>query len=71
MAGCNDRKIRTRDSSGRENEAERLKTMTTVPSHGSGVPVPEKGWIYALQKKRAFFWIGRLRIKNDSKKNAY
>jgi MoaA/NifB/PqqE/SkfB family radical SAM enzyme len=46
------------DTSGRENEAARLKNMPKVPSHGSGVPVPEKGWIYRFAKKRAFFGLG-------------
>jgi hypothetical protein len=32
--------------------------MPKVPSHGSGVPVPEKGWIYRFAKKRAFFGLG-------------
>lgn len=46
------------DTSGRENETARLKSMPVVPSHGSGVPVPEKGWIYRFAKKRAFFGLG-------------
>ncbi len=46
------------DTSGRENEISRLKLMPVVPSHGSGVPVPEKGWIYRFAKKRAFFGLG-------------
>jgi len=46
------------DTSGRENEISRLKSMPVVPSHGSGVPVPEKGWIYRFAKKRAFFGLG-------------
>lgn len=46
------------DTSGRENEIARLKSMPVVPSHGSGVPVPEKGWIYRFAKKRAFFGLG-------------
>lgn len=46
------------DTSGRGNETERLRAMPTVPSHGSGVPVPEKGWIYRFAKKRAFFGLG-------------
>jgi hypothetical protein len=46
------------DTSGRENEIARLKSMSVVPSHGSGVPVPEKGWIYRFAKKRAFFGLG-------------
>lgn len=46
------------DTSGRGNEAERLKAMPKVPSHGSGTPIPEKGWIYRFAKKRAFFGLG-------------
>lgn len=46
------------DTSGRGNELERLKAMPKVPSHGSGIPVPEKGWIYRFAKKRAFFGLG-------------
>ena len=51
-------KHNAKDTSGRENEAERLKAMTKVPSHGSGTPVPEKGRIYRFAKKRAFFGLG-------------
>jgi MoaA/NifB/PqqE/SkfB family radical SAM enzyme len=47
-----------KDSSGRGNEAARLNKMPAVPSHGSGVPVPEKSWIYKFAKKRAFFGLG-------------
>lgn len=46
------------DTSGRGNEAERLRKMPVVPSHGSGVPVPEKSWIYRFAKKKAFFGLG-------------
>ncbi len=46
------------DTSGRGNEAERLKKMPPVPSHGSGIPVPEKSWIYRFAKKKAFFGLG-------------
>ena len=46
------------DTSGRENEKERLKAMPKVPSHGSGVPVREKSWVYRFAKKRAFFGLG-------------
>ncbi len=46
------------DTSGRGNEAERLKNMPVVPSHGLGVPVPEKNWIYRFAKKKAFFGLG-------------
>lgn len=51
-------KYNAADTSGRENEISRLKSMPVVPSHGSGVPVPEKGWIYRFAKKRAFFGLG-------------
>ena len=51
-------KYNAADTSGRENEFSRLKSMQVVPSHGSGVPVPEKGWIYRFAKKRAFFGLG-------------
>ena len=46
------------DTSGRGNEATRLRNMSPVPSHGSGVPVPEKNWIYRFAKKKAFFGLG-------------
>ena len=46
------------DTSGRGNETERLRNMPAVPSHGSGVPVPEKSWIYRFAKKKAFFGLG-------------
>jgi len=46
------------DTSGRGNEIERLKAMPKVPSHGSGVPVREKSWVYRFAKKRAFFGLG-------------
>ncbi|MFW5822391.1 MAG: radical SAM/SPASM domain-containing protein [Tangfeifania sp.] len=46
------------DTSGRGNEAERLRAMPNVPSHGSGTPVPEKGWVYRFAKKHAFFGLG-------------
>jgi hypothetical protein len=46
------------DTSGRGNEAERLTKYAAVPSHGSGVPVPEKSWIYRFAKKKAFFGLG-------------
>jgi MoaA/NifB/PqqE/SkfB family radical SAM enzyme len=46
------------DTSGRGNEAERLRKMPSVPSHGSGTPVPEKNWIYRFAKKKAFFGLG-------------
>ncbi len=46
------------DTSGRDNEAERLRNMPSVPSHGSGIPVPESNWIYRFAKKKAFFGLG-------------
>jgi len=46
------------DTSGRGNEIERLKAMPKVPSHGSGIPVREKSWVYRFAKKRAFFGLG-------------
>jgi MoaA/NifB/PqqE/SkfB family radical SAM enzyme len=46
------------DTSGRGNEAERLRKMPKVPSHGSGIPVPEKSWVYRFAKKKAFFGLG-------------
>lgn len=46
------------DTSGRGNEADRLKNMIAVPGHGSAVPVAEKSWIYRMAKKRAFFGLG-------------
>ena len=46
------------DTSGRGNEIERLNAMPKVPSHGSGIPVREKSWVYRFAKKRAFFGFG-------------
>ena len=46
------------DTSGRGNEAARLRAMPKFPSHGSGVPIPEKMWIYRFAKKHAFFGLG-------------
>jgi len=46
------------DTSGRGNEAERLRKMPPVPSHGSGTPVRESRWIYRFAKKKAFFGLG-------------
>jgi MoaA/NifB/PqqE/SkfB family radical SAM enzyme len=51
-------RFNARDTSGRGNEIERLRAMPKVPSHGSGKPVPEKGWIYRFAKKHAFFGLG-------------
>lgn len=46
------------DTSGRGDEAERLRAMPGVPSHGGGTPVPEKNRMYKFAKKRAFFGLG-------------
>ncbi|HKJ42082.1 MAG TPA: radical SAM protein [Sunxiuqinia sp.] len=46
------------DTSGRDNEVERLRAMQKVSSHGSGMPIPEKNRIYKFAKKRAFFGLG-------------
>ena len=46
------------NTSGREEEPGRLRAMHPVPSHGSGIPVPEKNWFYRFAKKRAFFGLG-------------
>lgn len=51
-------KHQARDTSGRENEAERLKAMPEVPSHGSVNEIPEKSWMYRFAKKKAFFGLG-------------
>ncbi|RKD87796.1 radical SAM protein [Mangrovibacterium diazotrophicum] len=46
------------DSSGRDNEAERLRQMPRVCSHGSGTVIPEKNKLYRFAKNRAFFGLG-------------
>lgn len=46
------------DTSGRDNEAERLVSMEKTFSHGSGEIIPEKSKIYKFAKKRAFFGLG-------------
>ncbi len=46
------------DTSGRDNEAERLREMDQICSHGSGEVIPEKSRIYKFAKKRAFFGLG-------------
>jgi len=51
-------KYKAADTSGRGNEAERLRNMSPVASHGSGTPVPEKSWMYRFAKKKAFFGLG-------------
>lgn len=47
-----------KDTSGRDNEAERLKAMPETPSHGSAKPIREKSWAYRFAKKNAFFGLG-------------
>lgn len=47
-----------KDTSGRDNEVERLNQMEKVSSHGSAKPVREKSWLYRFAKKRAFFGFG-------------
>nr|WP_319999011.1 radical SAM protein [uncultured Draconibacterium sp.] len=47
-----------KDTSGRDNEVERLSQMEKVSSHGSAKPVREKSWLYRFAKKRAFFGFG-------------
>uniref|UniRef100_UPI003217DCFD radical SAM protein n=1 Tax=uncultured Draconibacterium sp. TaxID=1573823 RepID=UPI003217DCFD len=47
-----------KDSSGRENEAERLSGMPKVPSHGSANEIREKNRMYRFAKKNAFFGLG-------------
>lgn len=46
------------DTSGRDNEINRLRSMPNVPSHGSAVKIPEKSRIYRFAKKKAFFGLG-------------
>ncbi len=52
------KKHNARDSSGRGNEAQRLKEMPNVPSHSSAKKIREKRWIYRFAKKHAFFGLG-------------
>ena len=52
------KKHAARDSSGRENEAERLSAMQQVPSHGSVKEIREKSRAYRFAKKHAFFGLG-------------
>ena len=47
-----------KDTSGRDNEVERLNQMEKVSSHSSAKPVREKSWLYRFAKKRAFFGFG-------------
>ncbi|MDD4107566.1 MAG: radical SAM protein [Prolixibacteraceae bacterium] len=46
------------DTSGRNNETERLRRMPSVPSHGSAEIIPEKSRIYRFAKRKAFFGLG-------------
>ncbi len=47
-----------RDSSGRDNETERLAAMPQFPSHGSIREIREKSRAYRFAKKYAFFGFG-------------
>lgn len=49
---------KAKDSSGRDNEHERISSMPAVSSHGSCPVIPEKRWIYRFAKRRAFFGLG-------------
>jgi MoaA/NifB/PqqE/SkfB family radical SAM enzyme len=51
-------KHQARDTSGRGNEAQRLREMPEVPSHGSAKEIREKRWVYRFAKKHAFFGLG-------------
>lgn len=51
-------KHKAKDSSGRGNEAARLREMPKVPSHGSATEIREKSWAYRFAKKNAFFGLG-------------
>lgn len=46
------------DTSGRDNERERLLAMENINSHGSSEVIPEKSLIYKFAKKKAFFGLG-------------
>ena len=46
------------DTSGRNNELERLSAAPVVASHGSAPAIPEKGFWYRFAKKHAFFGLG-------------
>ena len=46
------------DTSGRDNEKERLLAMEKVVSHGSTKAIPEKSRIYKFAKRKAFFGFG-------------
>jgi MoaA/NifB/PqqE/SkfB family radical SAM enzyme len=47
-----------KDSSGRANEAERLRAMPDITSHGSAKEIPERSRMYRFAKKNAFFGLG-------------
>ncbi len=46
------------DTSGRGNEAARLRAMPGLLSHGSVLSIPEKSRVYRFAKKKAFFGMG-------------
>jgi MoaA/NifB/PqqE/SkfB family radical SAM enzyme len=46
------------DTSGRNNEYERLRTAPQVASHGGARQIPEKSFWYRFAKKHAFFGLG-------------
>lgn len=46
------------DTSGRDNEVERLRSMKCVSSHATGIPIPERKGAYKFAKKFAFFGFG-------------
>lgn len=52
------KKYNATDTSGRNNEYERLLLAPKVPSHGSARQIPEKGFWYRFAKKHAFFGLG-------------
>ena len=52
------RKHKAKDTSGRENEEERLLAMNKTDSHGAIENIPESKWIYRFSKKYAFFGLG-------------
>jgi len=52
------KKHHAHDTSGRNNETERLMSASNIVSHGSAKAIPEKKWIYKFAKKHAFFGLG-------------
>ena len=46
------------DTSGRNNEYERLRNAPVVASHGSAREIPERSFWYRFAKKHAFFGLG-------------